>query len=155
MTTTFSLKNSVTEFTVDASIVSRLQNAGLEVISSFAGTEGPSAEQAFQRVVHIDAKPAQRITISAANSALQVNSSWRSQALSAGVISDDGSFLVAVGLKHPWVQVRLTETTDISALDGAADELLFVARSITGHRVCAATTEEGEYWILVLDFPQP
>ncbi|MER7930361.1 hypothetical protein ABTY96_45885 [Streptomyces sp. NPDC096057] len=139
---------------MDASIVSRLQSAGLEVISPFAGTEGPSTEQAFQRVVHIDAKPVERITVSTPDAALQVNSSWRSHALSAGVISDDGSFLVAVGLRRPWVQVRLTETTDISALEGADDELLFVTRSITGHSVCAATTEEGEYWILVLDFPQ-
>ncbi|MGW3305575.1 hypothetical protein ACWDG9_03180 [Streptomyces sp. NPDC001073] len=153
MTTISSLKNNLAEFIVDASIVSRLQNAGLEVITPFVGTEGPSAEQAFQRVVHVDAKPTERITISAANANLQVNSSWRSQALRAGVISDDGSFLVAVGIKHPWVQVRLTETTDISATGGADDELLFVARSVTGHRVCAATTEEDEYWILVLDFP--
>lgn len=138
---------------MDAQISIRLRNAGLEVLGWFSGG-GPTVTEAFQRVVHVEATPVQRIRCDAIDAARRVDAAWKSHARDAAVLAEDGSFLMVVGLKHDWVKVRLTDTTDISALKDPEGELIVVARSLSGHRVCAVDTEEGEYWILEVDFSQ-
>ncbi|MEU8973620.1 hypothetical protein AB0D11_30900 [Streptomyces monashensis] len=136
---------------MDRQVFARLQNAGLEVLGWFTGS-GPTVTEAFQPVVHIDATPVQRIPANAIDSSRRVFDAWKSHARDAAVLTTDGSFLLTVGLKYDWVKVRLTDTTDISALRDPEGELLIVARSLSGHHVCAVSTEEGEYWILEMDF---
>ncbi|MFI1565067.1 hypothetical protein ACH4ZX_18780 [Streptomyces sp. NPDC020490] len=48
----------------------------------------------------------------------------------------------------------MTDDADIADLEDPERGLLFIARSPSGHRVCAASTEEDEYWILEADFPE-
>lgn len=137
---------------MDTEIASRFQNAGLEVVARFTGAEGPSVLEAFHRVVHIDAEPVHRIRKDAPGAAREVDASWKSRARDGGVLASDGSFLAAGSMQYGWVHVRLTDATDISVLDDPDGGLLFIARSFSGHRVCAASTDEGEYWILEVDF---
>ncbi|MFI6487668.1 hypothetical protein [Streptomyces sp. NPDC050564] len=139
---------------MDAKITSRFQGAGLEVIGGFSESQGPSVTVAFRRVVHIDAEPVDRIQRNQIGAARRVDESWKDRARSGGVVADDGSFLAAAGMDYGWVHVRLTENADISAMEDPEGGLLFIARSLSGHRVCAASTEEGEYWILEVDFPE-
>jgi hypothetical protein len=103
-------------------------------------------------VVHIDAVPALRIPAASVDAARQLNAAWELHARQGSALASDSSFLVAGGLDDGWVHVRLTEATDISALEDRNGEMLFIARSISGHRVCAASKEAGEYWILEADF---
>lgn len=138
--------------TLDTEIASRFQNAGLEVLARFTGTDGPSVTEAFRQVVHIDAEPVHRIRKDAADAARKVDASWKSPVRDGEVLASDGSFLAAGSMQYGWVHVRLTEATDISVLDDPDGGLVFIARSFSGHRVCAASTEEGEYWILEVDF---
>jgi hypothetical protein len=138
---------------MDPHISIRLRSAGLDVLGWFTGS-GPSVREVFQRVVHVEATPEQRIPSNVADAARRINDAWISHACDSAVLAEDGSFLAAVGLKYDWVKVRLTDATDISALEEPQGELLFVARSLSGHRACAVSTEEGEYWILGLEFPQ-
>ncbi|MFD8721670.1 hypothetical protein ACFV2H_27710 [Streptomyces sp. NPDC059629] len=139
---------------MDAEIESRFTNAGLEVVARYTGDYGPSAEEAFRRVVHIDATPVQRLQKRGPDAAHRVDDAWKARAREGGVVADDGSFLAAASMNYGWVQVRLTPRTDISALADQGGELLFIARSLSGHRVCAASTEGSEYWILEMDFPE-
>ncbi|WP_199791519.1 hypothetical protein [Streptomyces sp. 142MFCol3.1] len=139
---------------MDAEITSRFQSAGLEVIGGCSGGRGPSVAEAFRRVVHIDAEPVDRIQRNESGAARRVDEFWKDRARNGRVVADDGSFLAAAGIDYGWVHVRLTENTDISAMEDPEGGLLFIARSMSGHNVCAASTEEGEYWILELEFPE-
>jgi hypothetical protein len=138
---------------LDAEFECRFRNAGLEVIGRFEENGALSVTEAFHGVVHIDAEPVERIQRRAAGAARRVNELWKARARSSGVLSEDGTVLVAAGMDYGWVCVRLTDVADISALAAPSGELLFIARSMRGHRVCAASTEEGEYWIVEEDFP--
>ncbi|MFE2260331.1 hypothetical protein [Streptomyces griseosporeus] len=139
---------------VDDEISHRLRACGLEVFHSLSA-KAPSVAEVFRHVVHIDATPVQRIPVNSSGAGDSLNKAWKSHALRAKVIADDGSFLMAGGLNHGWVHVRMTEATDITSLEGQGGDLLFIARSFDGHHVCAASREEGEYWILETDFPFP
>jgi hypothetical protein len=136
---------------MDAEFSSRLRSSGLEVLGRFVGG-GPTVTDAFHRVVHIDAVPVQRIPVNEVEASRQLDDAWKSHARQGGVLASDGSFLVAGGLDYGWVHVRLTEATDISSLEDQEGELIFITRSFSGHRVCAASKEEGEYWITEADF---
>jgi hypothetical protein len=138
---------------MDAEIESLFRNAGLEVIGKSEVDSGPSVTEAFRRVVHIDAEPVERIQRRAADAARRVDESWKARARSSGVLAEDGTCLAAASMEYGWVQVRLTDDADISALRSPEGELLLIARSPSGHRVCAASTEGGEYWILEEEFP--
>ncbi|MFE4968303.1 hypothetical protein [Streptomyces sp. NPDC056660] len=138
---------------MDAEIEHRFTNAGLEVVARYTGVDGPSVEEAFRRVVHIDATPVQRINKRGPDASHRVDDAWKTRAREGGVVADDGTFLAAGSMRYGWVHVRLTPATDISALADQAGELLFIARSLSGHRICAASTEGSEYWILTPDFP--
>ncbi|MFH9003770.1 hypothetical protein ACH4E5_11100 [Streptomyces afghaniensis] len=140
---------------MDTEIESRFRTAGLEVIGQPEVDGGPSVEQAFRRVVHIDAEPVERIQRNTADAPGRLDEAWRARARAGGVLSEDGTCLVAAGMKGGWVHVRLTEDSDISALRSPDGDLLLIARSPSGHRVCAASTEGGDYWILEEDFPGP
>jgi regulator of extracellular matrix RemA (YlzA/DUF370 family) len=140
---------------MDTEIESRFRTAGLEVIGQPEVDGGPSVEQAFRRVVHIDAEPVQRIQRNAPDASRHLDEAWRARARAAGVLSEDGTCLVAAGMKDGWVHVRLTEDSDVSALRSPDGDLLLIARSPSGHRVCAASTEGGDYWILEEDFTEP
>ncbi|WP_406443208.1 hypothetical protein OHB14_30065 [Streptomyces sp. NBC_01613] len=95
----------------------------------------------FHQIVHIDAVPVWRIQKNAAEAARRVAESWKAHAENGGVLADDGSVLAGIGLNRDWIQVRLTDATDISVLEDPKYGLFFVARSISGQRACAASTE--------------
>ncbi|MEV7978364.1 hypothetical protein [Streptomyces sp. NPDC086519] len=138
---------------MDTETKSRFTSAGLEVVARYTGVDVPSVDEAFHRVVHIDATPVQRMQKRGPDAAHRVDDAWKTCAREGGVVADDGAFLAADGMRYGWVHVRLTPATDISALADQGGELLFIARSLSGHRVCAASTEGSEYWILEADFP--
>ncbi|MFJ4921505.1 hypothetical protein [Streptomyces sp. NPDC088725] len=57
---------------METEIYSRLREARLEVVGCVVQDEGASVEEAFQRVVHIDALPAQRIKRGSADAARRI-----------------------------------------------------------------------------------
>ncbi|MBY8340219.1 hypothetical protein LXH13_17995 [Streptomyces spinosirectus] len=139
---------------METDIESRFRRVGLEVIGRFTESGRPSVTEAFHKVVHIDAEPVERIQRRAVDAAQRVDEAWKNHASNGGVLSDDGSFLAAGSMAYGWVHVRLTDSVDIAALGGPQKELIFIARSLSGHRVCAASTEGDEYWILEAEFPE-
>ncbi|WP_324786354.1 hypothetical protein [Streptomyces sp. H51] len=129
---------------MEANIESRFRGVGLDVVGWFTGSGGPSVTEAFRRIVHIDAEPVERIPRRAADAARRVDEAWRNHARRGDVLSDDRSFLVAVGMDYGWLRVRMTDDADMTALVDLQGELLLIARSLSGHRVCAASAEGDE-----------
>ncbi len=140
---------------MDTEIESRFRTAGLEVIGQPEVDGGPSVEQAFRRVVHIDAEPVERIQRKSTDAPRCLDEAWRARARAGGVLSEDGTCLMAAGMKDGWVHVRLTDDSDVAALRPPDGDLLLIARSPSGHRVCAASTEGGGFWIPEEYFPSP
>ncbi|TDT37473.1 hypothetical protein EV562_106253 [Streptomyces sp. BK208] len=139
---------------MDAKAQSRLEGAGLEVLGVYEGQGGPTVTEVFRRVVHLDAEPVERIPRSGGDAGPVVDERWRARARAGGLVADDGSFLAAAGMELGWVRVRLTERTSISSTADQPSELLFIARSLSGHLALAASTEGGEYWLLEEGFPK-
>ncbi|MFJ8463035.1 hypothetical protein [Streptomyces swartbergensis] len=105
--------------------------------------------------MHIEAEPVEPVQRNTPDAPRRLDEAWRARARAGGVLSEDGTCLVAAGMKDGWVHVRLAEDSDVSALRSPDGDLLLIARSPSGHRVCAASTEGGDYWILGEDFPGP
>ncbi|MGC0384492.1 hypothetical protein [Streptomyces sp. SAI-129] len=139
---------------MDAKAQSRLESAGLEVLGVYEGQGGPTVTEAFRRVVHLDAEPVERIPRSGGDARQVVDERWKARARAGGLVADDGSFLAAAGMELGWVRVRLTERTSISSTADQPGELLFIARSLSGHLALAASAEGGEYWLLEEKFPK-
>ncbi|WP_225826889.1 hypothetical protein [Streptomyces naphthomycinicus] len=148
--TSYFLKRKRTESVID-NIQRRFEVADFEVLGRFSGP-GPTVMEAFRRVVHISATPVRRVARHTPGFAERLNEAWVAQARQAGVLADDGSFLVAGNLEYGWLHVRLTDATDILSLEPPDGDLTFIARSMSGHSVCAASSEGAEYWILREDF---
>ncbi|ALO95835.1 hypothetical protein [Streptomyces olivaceoviridis] len=129
----------------------QFEGAGFEVIGRFPESE-PSVTKAFNRVMNVSAKPIERIPRNEPDIAEKVNTAWAAHARNAGVLADDGSFLAAGSLEYGWLQLRLTSASNIYSLRQPDGDLLFIARSLSGHRVCAVSREESEYWILEEQF---
>ncbi|MDN3265458.1 hypothetical protein QWJ26_37780 [Streptomyces sp. CSDS2] len=129
----------------------RFEGASLEVLGPFPGS-GPSVAEAFRRVMHVEAKPAEKIARDTPDIADKITEAWAARARNSGVLGDDGTFLVAGSLEYGWVRVRLTREADIHSLHDSDGDLLFIARSLSGHRVCAVSREGSEYWILEEEF---
>ncbi|MEU1313585.1 hypothetical protein [Streptomyces tibetensis] len=136
-------------------VESLFRRAGFTVVGEWDVDHGLSVEEAFQRVLHPDAEPAERIQRRTTDAPRRLYEAWKARARASGVLYEDGTSLVAVGVKYGWVRVRLTEDSDVSALRFPDGDLLLIARSPSGHRVCAASTEGDQYWILEEDFPGP
>ncbi|MBQ1094842.1 hypothetical protein KBY55_01665 [Streptomyces sp. b94] len=137
---------------MDERIESRLRSAGFDVLGMYGGQDGPTVTEVFREVVHIDAEPVERIRRGDAHAGRVVDERWRARARAGRLVADDGSFLAAAGMELGWVRVRLTERTSISAMEDQPGELLFIARSLSGHLALAASAEGGEYWLLEAEF---
>lgn len=133
---------------------SRLKDAGLEVLGMHVEQDGPTVTEVFRRVVHLDAEPVERIRRNGADAAQAVDDRWRARAQAGQLVAGDGSFLVGAGMELGWVRVRVTDRTSVSATEDQPGDLLFVARSLSGHFALAASAEEGEYWLLEAEFPE-
>ncbi|WP_381554269.1 hypothetical protein [Streptomyces eurythermus] len=125
----------------------RFESASLEVLGPFSGP-GPSVAEAFRRVMHVEAKPAEKIPRYAPDIADKVNEAWAARARNSGVLGDGGTFLVAGSLEDGWVRVRLTSEFGVHSLHDPDGDLLFIARSLSGHQVRAVSREGSEYWVL-------
>ncbi|MEU5080345.1 MULTISPECIES: hypothetical protein [Streptomyces] len=135
----------------DNEIEQPFQDAGFEVFGRFPASE-PSATKAFNRVMNVAAKPIDKIPCDELDAVDKVNKAWVTRARNSGVLTGDGSFLAIGSLDYGWLRLRLTSAANIFALEQPDGDLLFIARSFSGHRVCAVSREGSEYWILEEEF---
>ncbi|WP_416975124.1 hypothetical protein [Streptomyces sp. 4F14] len=143
----------MSEALMDSELFSRIRSCNLKVLGWF-DCDGLTVEDVFHRVVHIDVVPVKRIPADSVDIGRKVNEYWGLHARSGGVIADDGTFLVAGSLEGGWVSVKMIDNVEVFNFREASGDILFVARSASGHHVCAVSREGSEYWIIEVDFPE-
>ncbi|MFE1556557.1 hypothetical protein ACFW6V_16440 [Streptomyces sp. NPDC058734] len=130
-----------------------IRSSGLGVVAVHGNGPGPSVEAAWRAVAGFGVEPVAAFPLEADRGG--VHRVWLRHARQADVLDDEGAFLLtavvtgssAVG----WVRVRLTGRADVSRLVDDQGRIEFIARSLSGHRICGITAEEYDHWVVSLD----
>ncbi|WP_344632908.1 hypothetical protein [Streptomyces glaucosporus] len=103
--------------------------------------------------MNIETKPVVRVDRSLPDAMDEVDRQWLARAERESLFAEDGSFLVSVagpGALDGWVSVRWPGSARMaSALFHDEGSPEFVAMSADGRVLCAVTTEEYDFWIVV------
>jgi hypothetical protein len=131
-----------------------LERAGLHVVRDAAELDVPDPMEAWAQVVGGRVVPATTIAAASVSSLEDVNRAWAELARAAQVIGESGEFFIAVAgvgsATLPWAHVRTDGEARMAQVLGLVPgEPEFVAMATTGTTICAVTTEEDEYWIIV------
>lgn len=117
----------------------------------------PKTSEAWRRVVNIAAEPVVKVSQSHPDAMGEVDRQWLAQAKKESLFAEDGSFLISVAgpgaFDSGWVCVKWSENVRLASVlvqDEGSPE--FVAMSSDGRFLCAATTEEYDFWIVVHTF---
>ncbi|MFC7306297.1 hypothetical protein ACFQVC_18995 [Streptomyces monticola] len=134
----------------------KIRSGNLEVVEIYRNQTGPTIEQAWMKMANIDVEPVDTVPLSSSDLA-QITQLWLNRAQAGGIIEDDGTFLltaVTTGSSGVgWVRVRLTPDTDMSRLTDDRGNIEFIARSSDGKSICGVTSEEYDYWVVLISNP--
>lgn len=141
---------------IDQDWVGVLQRCGLQVAQDHASNALP-INSAFCAVNGVDVEPVASIPFSSPDAMSELSRLWHSQSSRLPLCDEDGEFLImppgAGGSKVGWVQVKDQAGADLpSRIAGVTGSPEFVAISLDGRRLCAASTEDDEYWVVVHKF---
>ncbi|MDK9497750.1 hypothetical protein QEZ40_002694 [Streptomyces katrae] len=132
-----------------------IRSSGLDVVAVQGNGPGPSVDAAWRAVAGFGVEPAAVFPLGADRAG--VHGLWLEHARQAGVVDDEGGFLVTAvvtgGAAVGWVRVRLTGRADVARLVDGQGRIEFIARSRDGHRICGITAEEYEHWVVGLELP--
>lgn len=133
-----------------------LSKTGLHIIDSPPPPDVPSALEAIQRVASMEVVPAAVIGQNSPDSIAAVDRAWYKLARENSIFNSAGTFLIFTagpgGDKLGWTTVQWTPTARLSPHLQDQNSPEFIAMSIDGRRLCAATTEEYDYWIVTHHF---
>ncbi|MFK0254654.1 hypothetical protein [Streptomyces sp. NPDC090445] len=133
-------------------LIEHLRGSGLAVDAVVGNGPGPSVEDAWRAMAGFEVEPSASFPLDADRAG--VHGLWLDHARRAGVVGDDGTFLitaVVTGSREVgWVRVRLTGAADVSRLVDDQGRIEFIARSASGDRVCGITAEEYGHWVVSL-----
>ncbi|MEU2390016.1 hypothetical protein [Streptomyces sp. NPDC007369] len=133
-------------------LIEHIRGSGLEVVAVPGNEPGPSVERAWRAMAGFEVEPVASFPLDADRA--EVHALWLGHARRAGVLGDDGAFLitaVAAGSREVgWIRVRLTQGADVSRLVDDQERIEFVARSVSGDRICGITAEEYDHWVVSL-----
>ncbi|MFD5412904.1 hypothetical protein [Streptomyces nojiriensis] len=134
-------------------LIELIRSSGLEVDAVQGNDPGPSVTTAWRAMAGFGVEP--RASFPLKGDLRGVHRAWLEHARRAGVVGEDGTFLVTAVVTGSsdvgWVRVRLTGTADVSRLVDDQGRIEFIARSASGHHVCGVTAEEYDYWIAGMD----
>ncbi|MEV5613639.1 colicin immunity domain-containing protein [Streptomyces sp. NPDC052225] len=136
-------------------IEARLRQAGLDVIESAVIHAPPSTREAFQVVVGFETVPSGKVAKRSGEAIQKIQDMWISRARANGIISGDDTFLVSGSIDGDWIKARLTPSFSLAALKDSQGDIEFIARSRSGDRICAVSTDEGDYWLIDEPFLRP
>jgi hypothetical protein len=136
---------------------------GLEILGFDESPTLPAVSRASVLLARIH-EPTAQVPIEGEALPERVDAAWREQAAANGVLAADGTFLIAFGVHAPWLKVRLTAYTRLSAHLVAPTRSRpghgeFVTLAADGSVMCGVTTEEYDVWIIAdaerLHAPEP
>lgn len=133
-----------------------LGRCGLEVTGEPA-TDGPPVTAAIQAVSGFEVEPVARVPASAPQAAEALDEAWHHHAARVSLCGENGEFLILPpvpgGSRIGWVRVKDPVGTNlpsrVCAVTGSPE---FLAASVDGRHLCAASVEESDYWVVVHEF---
>ncbi|MFH9864296.1 hypothetical protein [Streptomyces sp. NPDC017202] len=133
-----------------------LERCGLEVTGG-AAQGGPPAIAALHAVNGFEVEPVAAIPATAPHAADELDQAWHHHAARASLHTQNGEFLVLPpmpgGSEVGWIRVRDPAGENLpSRVSAAAGSPEFVAVSVDGRHLCAASVEEYDYWVVVYAF---
>ncbi|MER5533993.1 hypothetical protein [Streptomyces mirabilis] len=134
-----------------------LGRCGLRVRETAVPREAPPVNTAICSVTGFEVEPVAVIPASSPRSADELDEKWHHCASASALYGDKGEFLIlpplSGGSEIGWVAVtdpvgeHLPSRT--AAVTGSPE---FLAVSMDGHHLCAASAEEDDYWVVRHDF---
>lgn len=105
----------------------------------------------------VEVDPVATVPISSPGAAAALDEKWHLHASEISLYDDKGDFLilppVSGGSGLGWVRVRDTVGTQLpSRIAEVTGSPEFVAVSTDGRRLCAASVEEYDYWVVLHEF---
>ncbi|MEU6371974.1 PE-PGRS family protein [Streptomyces sp. NPDC046909] len=133
--------------------IQRLERAGLEVVEDWQAEEVLPVPFARRYVVGWEAEPAVKVGSERSDLIDEVNAQWYRLASEAGVLGEDGVFLVDVGCSPPrWVRVRLGAAWDLAGVLGERPgRPEFLTLSLDGDALVGATSGEYDVRLVAVD----
>ncbi|MBT2410786.1 hypothetical protein J7I94_09465 [Streptomyces sp. ISL-12] len=133
-----------------------LSKTGLRIIDTPSPPDVPSALEAIQRVASMEVAPAVVISQNSPDAITALDRAWYKQARENSIFDSADTFLLFTagpgGERLGWTTVQWTQTARLSPHLQDQDSPEFIAMSVDGCRLCAATTEEYDYWIVTHHF---
>lgn len=126
----------------------RVRDAGLEMLGYAGNVQIPGPHRAWSIVSRGDVIPA--ATLAPTSTTNERHAQWLRGAQAEDIISGNGEFLLSVGglAALPWAHVRLSQPACLGDFPEPG-EPSFIAADLTGRRLCAVTTEEHAFWIIL------
>ncbi|GGR23406.1 hypothetical protein GCM10010251_44340 [Streptomyces aurantiogriseus] len=133
-----------------------LGRCGLEVKGE-AAPDGPPVNAAIYAVSGFEVEPVVAIPASTAHAADKLDEAWHHHASQASLYGENGEFLILPptpgGSEVGWVRVKDPVGKSLpSRISGVTGSPEFVAVSVDGRHLCAASVEESDYWVVVHEF---
>ncbi|MFG3027062.1 hypothetical protein ACGFZJ_00725 [Streptomyces sp. NPDC048253] len=133
-----------------------LERCGLEVTGE-AAPDGPPVNAAIYAVSGFEVEPVATVPAAAPHAADELDEAWHRHASQVSLYGENGEFLILPpvpgGSEIGWVRVKdpvgRNLPSRVSAVTGSPE---FVAVSVDGHHLCAASVEESDYWVVVHEF---
>ncbi|MEU9312856.1 hypothetical protein [Streptomyces sp. NPDC048256] len=133
-----------------------LERCGLEVTGE-AAPDGPPVNAAIHAVSGFEVEPVATVPAAAPHAADELDEAWHRHASQASLYGENGEFLILPpvpgGSAIGWVRVKdpvgKNLPSRISRVTGSPE---FVAVSVDGRHLCAASVEESDYWVVVHEF---
>ncbi len=142
---------------IDSNLRDTLSSAGLEVISS-AQLHHIYSQQVISTVARYEVEPRFTVPIASPDPIDELDRLWTSEARNTGICSDDGKFLLGLpgrGSRHQILHVRdLIREHLPSRIAGVTGSPEFDAVSLDETRLCSASEEEYDFWIVSLTLDQ-
>ncbi|MCH0538505.1 hypothetical protein I3F58_02805 [Streptomyces sp. MUM 203J] len=133
-----------------------LERCGLHVLES-TSQDGPPVRSAIYAVTGFEVEPVASIPTSSPGAIAELDEKWHFHASRVSLYDDNGEFLVlppvSGGSEIGWVRVRDTIGRNLpSRIAGVTGSPEFLAVSINGSHLCAASVEEYDYWVVLHEF---
>jgi len=133
-----------------------LGRCGLEVTGK-AAPDGPPVNTAIYAVSGFEVEPVAAIPASTPHAADKLDEAWHHHAAQASLYGESGEFLilppVSGGSQVGWVRVKDPVGKNLpSRIRAATGSPEFVAVSVDGRHLCAASVEDSDYWVVVHEF---
>ncbi|MFI0807692.1 hypothetical protein [Streptomyces echinatus] len=134
-----------------------LERCGLHVVGREAIQDAPPVQTAIYAVSGFDVSPTATISAESPASIAELDRQWHHYATAVALYGDNGDFLILPPVSGAseigWVRVNDSIGRQLpSRIAGVTGSPEFLAVSVDGRRLCAASVEEHDYWVVVHDF---